>query len=160
MKKLYLIISLLTLIGVIIICAIPIRSPVERTFDRAIDSANSHDYLKFCQYVDVKGLIGSYLIISDEAMAMATDYKRIFEEGTVEEKRFFLRAFLTSIKLDPETGEGEARFVLLPGMQKLDHKLPSSRLFEAHPHEKDLPDADRSSRLFLALRGIEPRSGG
>lgn len=66
MKKLYLIISLLTLIGVIIICAIPIRSPVERTFDRAIDSANSHDYLKFCQYVDVKGLIGSYLKISEE----------------------------------------------------------------------------------------------
>jgi hypothetical protein len=39
-------------------------------------------------------------------------------------------------------------------MQKLDQKLPSSRLFEAHPHEKDLPEPDRSSRLFIALPRI------
>jgi hypothetical protein len=89
--------------------------------------------------------------IIDEAMAMATDYKRIFEEDTIEEKRFFLRAFLTSIKLDPETGEGEAKFVLLPGMNILDQKLSSSRLFAALPHKKDLPEPDRSSRLFIAL---------
>jgi DNA invertase Pin-like site-specific DNA recombinase len=98
--------------------------------------------------------------IIDEAMAMAADYRRVFDEGTVEEKRFFLRAFLTGIKLDPENAEGEARFVLLPGMQKLLQEPMSSRLFRALPHEKDPSEADRSSRSFIALQGIEPWFGG
>ena len=43
----------------------------------------------------------------------------MFEQGSVEEKRFFLRAFLKSIVLAPERAEGEARFVLLSGLDKL-----------------------------------------
>jgi hypothetical protein len=66
MKKLYLVISIMTVLGLVIICAIPIGSPIQRTCDRAIDSANAHDYAKFCQYIDVKGLIESYLKISNE----------------------------------------------------------------------------------------------
>jgi hypothetical protein len=66
MKKQYLIISLLTIIGLIIICAIPFKSPIQRTFDRAIKSANSHDYVKFCQYVDIKGIMRSYLKVEDK----------------------------------------------------------------------------------------------
>ena len=89
--------------------------------------------------------------IVEESMAMASDYRRVFAEGTVEEKRFFLRAFLTGIKLDPENAEGEARFVLLPGMQKLLQEPMSSRLYRALPHEKDPAEADRSSRSFIAL---------
>jgi hypothetical protein len=69
----------------------------------------------------------------------------------VASKHFFLRAFLTSIKLDPENSEGEARFVLLPGMQRLVPKPPSSRLLEADTNKKDLPEPDRSSRSFIAL---------
>ena len=98
--------------------------------------------------------------IVDEAMAMAGDYGRVFAEGTVEEKRFFLRAFLTDIRLDPENGEGEARFVLLPGMQKLVPQPSSSQLSGANLKNEDPSKADRSSRSFIALRGIEPRFGG
>jgi len=36
--------------------------------------------------------------IIEEAMAMAGDVKQVFAEGSVEEKRLFIRAFLSGIK--------------------------------------------------------------
>ncbi|MDP6108431.1 MAG: hypothetical protein QGI33_08380, partial [Candidatus Brocadiia bacterium] len=35
-------------------------------------------------------------------------------EGTVEEKRSFLRAFTGKVELDPETGKGRAELLYLP----------------------------------------------
>ena len=98
--------------------------------------------------------------IVDAAMEMAGDHKRVFAEGTVEEKRFFLRAFLKGIKLDPETSEGEATFVLLPGMQKLSPKPLFSQLSGPESKNEDPSSVDRSSRSYIALQGIEPWFGG
>ena len=40
-----------------------------------------------------------------------------FTEGTIEEKRLFLRAFLKGIKLDPTDAIGQA--MILPGLEKV-----------------------------------------
>jgi hypothetical protein len=66
MKKLLVIMPLLIIVAAIIIMIIPRRSAVERTFDRAIDAANSHDYARFRKYVDIRGLINSYLSLADQ----------------------------------------------------------------------------------------------
>ncbi len=55
----------------------------------------------------------------DQAVEMAGEFRRAFAEGTVHEKRLFLRAFLTGIELDPTKGAGRAMFILLPGMGKV-----------------------------------------
>jgi hypothetical protein len=65
MKKLLLIMPFIIIIAAIIIMIIPRRSPIERTFDRAIDAANSHDYARFCRYVDIRRVIISYLNLAD-----------------------------------------------------------------------------------------------
>ena len=55
----------------------------------------------------------------DQAVELAGDFKTAFAEGTIEEKRLFLRAFLKGIELDPTKGAGRAMFILLPGMEKV-----------------------------------------
>jgi hypothetical protein len=64
MKRLLVIIPFVIIIAAIIILLIPNRSPIERTFDAAIEAANSHDYARFSRYVDTRGLIKSYLSLS------------------------------------------------------------------------------------------------
>ena len=54
----------------------------------------------------------------------------VFDEGSIEEKRFFLRSFLSKIELDPVSCEGEARFTLLPGLNKLWQPANSAATFE------------------------------
>ena len=54
----------------------------------------------------------------DQAVELAGDFKLAFTEGTIEEKRLFLRAFLKGIELDPTKGVGRAMFILLPGIGK------------------------------------------
>ncbi len=93
--------------------------------------------------------------IVDEAMAMASDYKRVFKEGSVEEKRYFLRAFLSRIDLDPITGEGQARFVLLPGLKSQD--MPNIVM---NDNKKAPKGAEMSSELLVAGRGFEPLTSG
>ncbi len=55
----------------------------------------------------------------DQAVELAGDFKSAFSEGTIEEKRLFLRAFLKGIELDPIVGKGQAKFILLPGADKI-----------------------------------------
>ena len=90
--------------------------------------------------------------IIDEAMAMAGDFKQVFAEGSVEEKRLFIRAFLTEINLDPRTGEGEARFILLPGLNKLwqPKNLPELTDSPAYKAQKNPENRDMFSRLVVA----------
>jgi len=90
--------------------------------------------------------------IIEEAMAMAGDFKQVFAEGSVEEKRLFIRAFLTGINLDPRTGEGEARFILLPGLDKLWHpqNLPDMAQNPAKWAQKNPDNREMSSRLLVA----------
>jgi len=42
------------------------------------------------------------------------DFKRVAEEGTIEEKRSFLRAFCQKIELSPGTHQGRALFYAIP----------------------------------------------
>jgi len=55
----------------------------------------------------------------DQAVELASEFKTAFAEGTIEEKRLFLRAFLKNINLDPMKGTGRAMFILLPGSEKV-----------------------------------------
>ena len=54
----------------------------------------------------------------DQAVELAGELKTAIAEGTIEEKRLFLRAFLKRIGLDLTKGVGRAMFILLPGMGK------------------------------------------
>ena len=54
----------------------------------------------------------------DQAVELAGDFKTAFAEGTIEEKRLFLRAFLKGIELDPMKGNGQVLFMLLSGVKK------------------------------------------
>ncbi|MDP8228818.1 MAG: recombinase zinc beta ribbon domain-containing protein, partial [Candidatus Electryoneaceae bacterium] len=55
----------------------------------------------------------------DQAAELAGEFKTAFAEGTIAEKRLFLRAFTKSIELDPVGGKGQAMFILLPGVEKM-----------------------------------------
>jgi len=88
--------------------------------------------------------------IINQALSMAGDYQAIFAEGTVEEKRFFIRAFLSRIELDPETHTGEVRFILLPGMQNALPKSASMADSEGNPNEKGPNGPDMSSLILVA----------
>ena len=48
----------------------------------------------------------------DQAVELASEFKTAIAEGTIEEKRLFLRAFLRRIELDPKAGKGRAMFIL------------------------------------------------
>ncbi len=56
----------------------------------------------------------------DELTEALLGYMRCFQEvvseGTVEEKRSFIRAFTNKIELDPETGKGRAQVLMLPDL--------------------------------------------
>ncbi|MDP8240827.1 MAG: recombinase family protein, partial [Candidatus Hatepunaea meridiana] len=58
----------------------------------------------------------------DQAVELAGKFKTAFAEGTVEDKRLFLRAFLKEIELDPVKGKGLVMFVFLPGMDAITGK--------------------------------------
>ena len=55
----------------------------------------------------------------DQAVEMAGEFGQAFTEGTVHEKRLFLRAFLKGVELDPAAGKGRAAFVLMPAMKHI-----------------------------------------
>ena len=54
----------------------------------------------------------------DQAVELAREFKTAFAEGTIEEKRLFLRAFLKRIEHDPANGKGVALFILQPNIVK------------------------------------------
>jgi DNA invertase Pin-like site-specific DNA recombinase len=55
----------------------------------------------------------------DQAIELAGEFKTAFAEGTIDEKRLFLRAFLKQIELDPVAGKGQATLITLPGVEKV-----------------------------------------
>ncbi|MDP8239123.1 MAG: hypothetical protein P9X24_08535, partial [Candidatus Hatepunaea meridiana] len=62
----------------------------------------------------------------DQAVELASEFKTAFAEGTIEEKRLFLRVFLRRIELDPVAVKGQATFILLPGSEKTVLKISTS----------------------------------
>jgi len=59
----------------------------------------------------------------DQAVELAGEFKAAFAEGSIDEKRLFLRAFLKKIELNPLSGKGRAVMILLQGMGKLDCQI-------------------------------------
>ena len=59
----------------------------------------------------------------DDLVPALLEYMREFDkvaaQGTVEEKRFFLRAFVRSVELDPDKGTGRAELFSLPRIEAL-----------------------------------------
>lgn len=55
----------------------------------------------------------------DQAIELAAEFKAVFAEGTIEEKRLFLRAFIKGIEIDPVNHKGQTTFVLMPGTEWL-----------------------------------------
>ena len=53
-------------------------------------------------------------LIAERAFAVAKDFERLAEAGTVEEKRSLIRAFLPGIDFDPRSSTGKAHFWILP----------------------------------------------
>jgi len=59
----------------------------------------------------------------DQGVELASDFKTVFAEGSIDEKRLFLRAFLKGIELDPIKQIGKADFILLPGAKEFEKKM-------------------------------------
>ena len=55
------------------------------------------------------------------------DFERVVAEGTVDEKRSFIRAFTRRVELDPETGEGLAEIYDLPHFAAVGRHVPPTR---------------------------------
>ena len=87
----------------------------------------------------------------DAVVSALLDYMKQFgqvaAEGTVEEKRSFLRAFARTVELDPETGKGRLEIYSLPVMAAVQEK-------------KDSPDGHPSSLTLVAGVGFEPTTSG
>jgi hypothetical protein len=66
--------------------------------------------------------------VIDQAIELAGEFKTVFAEGSIEEKRLFLRAFLKKIELDPVTGKGQVMLNVLPGMQNSDSQINEESL--------------------------------
>ena len=59
--------------------------------------------------LDMEGLL-------DELLGYLSDLQTVAGEGTVEERRRFVRAFTKTIELDPESGKGRAQLPMLPDL--------------------------------------------
>ena len=53
----------------------------------------------------------------DQAVQLAGEFEKAFIEGTMEEKRLVIRAFVKQIKLDPGSGKGWITISPLPGIE-------------------------------------------
>ena len=52
--------------------------------------------------------------LTDAMLDYMGEFQQVAAEGTVEEKRSFIRAFTGTVELDPETGKGRAELLYLP----------------------------------------------
>ena len=55
----------------------------------------------------------------DQTVEIVSEFKMVFDEGTIEENRLFLRVFLKGIELDPTKEAGRAMFILLSGVENV-----------------------------------------
>jgi len=66
--------------------------------------------------------------VIDQTVELAGEFKTVFAEGSIEEKRLFLRAFLKKIEIDPVAGKGQAMLIVLPGMENSDSQINEESL--------------------------------
>ena len=124
-----------------------------------------------------------------EALRQARQFVQVSKEGTIDEKRTLIRAFVKSIDFDPETRTGTAYFWMVPPVGQDDEvdggrgtrfitedaNLASDAPESAHDENASLPlrlvgtrfqakrpagQADRSSLIMVAGAGFEPATSG
>jgi len=55
-------------------------------------------------------------VFAGQAMSVIRDFERLVAQGTVEEKRTLIRAFLRVLEFDPTTRKGVAHFWVVPSV--------------------------------------------
>ena len=68
------------------------------------------------EQIDAKKIDTVKLI--EQSVEMARQFMVVFEQGTIEEKRLFIRSFVGKIEIDPLTGNISANFILMPGLDQ------------------------------------------
>jgi len=97
--------------------------------------------------------------LAERAIAMARDFDRLVEVGTVDEKRSMVRAFLRGIDYDPESASGKAHFWLIPYAEADDGQhSPGGRgrrsdLADHAPAQASIGAADTRRSLFPFVSG-------
>ena len=79
--------------------------------------------------------------LAEQVLRYMADFEKVMAEGTVDEKRTFIRAFARRIALDPEAGTGRAELYALPRFTA----LPAGA-----------GNAANSSLIMVAGAGFEP----
>ena len=54
----------------------------------------------------------------EQAVMLAQQFQAVFAEGTTEEKRLFIRSFVSKIEIDPITLYVNVEFLLMPGLEQ------------------------------------------
>ena len=85
--------------------------------------------------------------LTDVMLDYMTEFQKVACQGTVDEKRRFIRAFTKGIELDPRNGKGRAQFFILPDFAALSR-------FELYPPGR--ATTARSSFNVVAGAGFEP----
>ena len=57
--------------------------------------------------------------VIDQAVELARQFLSAFAQGTIEEKRLFIRAFVSKIEIDPVKKIGSIAMITLPGLEKM-----------------------------------------
>ena len=84
--------------------------------------------------VDLDGL-------TDAMVSYMGEFEKVLAEGTIDEKRSFMRAFTKEIELDPQTGKGRAQLFMLPDPAAATRNAPATA---------------NSSLIMVAGAGFEP----
>jgi len=57
--------------------------------------------------------------VIEQAVELAKQFQSAFAQGTIEEKRLFIRAFVSKIEIDPVNKNGSMGMISLPGLEKM-----------------------------------------
>jgi len=57
--------------------------------------------------------------VIEQAVELARQFQTAFAQGTIEEKRLFIRAFVSKIEIDPLKKVGLISMIIMPGLEKM-----------------------------------------
>ena len=55
----------------------------------------------------------------EQAIQLAEEFEEAYAIGTIQERRLLIRGFVKEIVLDPASGHGLVRFIMLPGTEAI-----------------------------------------
>jgi len=83
--------------------------------------------------------------VTEVMLEYMKDFENVVAQGTVDEKRRFIRAFAKEIELDPESGTGRAQVFVIPDLTVAVRNEPAT---------------EKSSLISVAGAGFEPATSG